>query len=75
MRALSSTLSSSHTTGQIHSDKRTIVNLVQPDSMIILITIERYVNRHVASQQKPRTEVDIDSPSGTITQVELLNWR
>jgi hypothetical protein len=26
------------------------------------------VNRHVAAQQKPRTEVDIGGPSGTVTE-------
>jgi hypothetical protein len=32
-----------------------------------LITVAPNVNRHVALQQKPRNEVNIDSPSGTIT--------
>jgi hypothetical protein len=40
MRALSLTLSSNHTTAQIHSDKeKTLVDLVQPDSTILLIAV------------------------------------
>jgi hypothetical protein len=32
-----------------------------------LITVAPNVNGHIAPQQKPRNEVDIDGPSGTIT--------
>jgi hypothetical protein len=68
MRALSSTLSSNHITARIHSDKeKTLVELVQHGSTFLLITVIQNVNRHVAPQQKPRTEVDKDGPSGTIT--------
>jgi hypothetical protein len=72
MRALSSTLSSNHTTARIHSDKEeNVVEPVHPNSAIILITVIKNVNRHVAPQQKPRIEVGKDGPRGTVTQVEL----
>jgi hypothetical protein len=65
MRALSSTLSSNRITAQIHSDKRTLVDLVQPDSVIRLVAVAVYVNRHVAHSKS------LEQKSTKMVRVEL----
>jgi hypothetical protein len=76
MRALSSTLSSNHTTAQIHSDKeercRTCSSQLRDH---IDHSHKRTLTGTLLRSRSLEQESTKDGPCGTVTQVELPNWR